>query len=320
MSQPITNLGKGDLICIRETALDGIGEVDVPLRILCTPETNPYGSYYLVVREYAPGLNLTYNNSEETNYEGSYLDRFMTEGYPTLLSAQMLACIATSSITCYNPAESASYTLARKIFALSNKELHGDYTNDESVDLNYFTDGASRVTMDEKTGKPVYTWTRSPNSDYGVYNVSYTGRLDTHSPRDNCAVRPAFNLLSSCLVASVANDDGSYNLITDATAPNRVAGFTALLGETDTRPKQVKVDCDATYSGTLTVAVCNNYNDSSPTWESASLGAAHAFTNQSKTAEKWAVGVKIEAESEINIILPEPVALVLCEKAQEAAS
>ena len=323
MGQPITNLGKDDLICIRETIAGT--ETDVLLRILCTPETNPYGNYYFVVREYATGTgagesNIRYNNTDtEVNYEDSLLDQFMIGEYTERLSAQTLACIATSSIVCYNFAESASYTLARKIFALSNKELHGNYTNDESADLNYFTDNASRITKN-KAGNAVGVWSRSPYSASVVCYVYDDGGLYASSPANYCAVRPAFNLLSSCLVASVANGDGSYNLVPDATVPNQVAGFTALLGETEMRPKQVKVDCDATYSGTLTVTVCNNYRDDNPTWENAPLGAVYAFTNQTKTAEKWAVGVKIEAESEINIILPEPVALVLCEKAQEATS
>ena len=323
MSQPITNLGVDDLICIRETIAGT--ETDVLLRILCTPETNPYGNYYFVVREYATGTgagesNFRYNNTNtEVNYEDSLLDQFMTGEYTQRLSAQTLACIATSSITCYNLAESASYTLARKIFALSNKELHGNYSNDESVDLGYFTDNNSRITKN-KAGNAVNVWSRSPNSASTVCYVIVSGNLFTDGPTYNGSARPAFNLLSSSLVASVANGDGSYNLVPDATVPNQVAGFTALLGETETRPKQVKVDCDATYSGTLTVAVCNNYKDDNPTWESASLGVVHAFSNQTKTADKWAVGVKIEAESEINIILHEPVALVLCEKAQEATT
>lgn len=323
MSQPITNLGVDDLICIRETIAGT--ETDVLLRILCTPETNPYGNYYFVVREYATGTgagesNFRYNNTNtEVNYEDSLLDQFMTGEYTQRLSAQTLACIATSSITCYNIAESASYTLARKIFALSNKELHGNYSNDESVDLGYFTDNNSRITKN-KAGNAVNIWARSPYSASTVCCVDGYGNLYAGSPTYGDSARPAFNLLSSSLVASVANGDGSYNLVPDATVPNQVAGFTALLGETDTRPKQVKVDCDATYSGTLNVAVCNNYKDGNPTWESASLGTVHAFSNQTKTADKWAVGVKIEAESETNIILHEPVALVLCEKAQEATT
>lgn len=320
MSQPITNLGKDDLICIRETIAGT--ETDVLLRILCTPETNPYGNYYFVVREYATGTgagesNFRYNNSNtEVNYENSLLDQFMTGEYSGRLSAETLACIATSSVICYNLAETASYTLARKIFALSNKELHGDYSNDESVDLGYFTNSTSRITKN-KAGNAVSVWTRSPGSASTVCCVSTLGGLRTDSPASNYSARPAFNLLSSCLVATVANDDGSYNLITSADIPARKAGFTSSLGDTETRPEQIKVECDTVCEGTLSVAVCNNYNDETPTWESTTLGTTHDFANQTKTADKWGVGVKIEAESESNIILYEPVALVLCEEAKE---
>ena len=320
MSQPITNLGKDDLICIRETIAGT--ETDVLLRILCTPETNPYGNYYFVVREYATGTgagesNFRYSNSNtEVNYENSLLDQFMTEEYSGRLSAETLACIATSSVICYNLAETASYTLARKIFALSNKELHGDYSNDESVDLGYFTNNTSRITKN-KAGNAVSVWTRSPSSASTVCCVNTYGSLNTYSPANNNSARPAFNLLSSCLVATVANGDGSYNLITSADIPARKAGFTASLGDTETRPEQIKVECDTVCGGTLSVAVCNNYNDETPTWESTTLGATHDFANQTKTADKWGVGVKIEAESESNIILYEPVALVLCEEAKE---
>mgnify|MGYP001115542693 FL=1 len=320
MSQPITNLGKDDLICIRETIAGT--ETDVLLRILCTPETNPYGNYYFVVREYATGTgagesNFRYNNSNtEVNYENSLLDQFMTGEYSGRLSAETLACIATSSVICYNLAETASYTLARKIFALSNKELHGDYSNDESVDLGYFTNNTSRITKN-KAGNAVYVWTRSPGSASTVCYVYTNGYLNTGSPTNGGSARPAFNLLSSCLVTTVANGDGSYNLITSTDIPARKAGFTASLGDTETRPEQVKVECDTVCGGTLSVAVCNNYNDETPTWESTTLGATHDFANQTKTADKWGVGVKIEAESESNIILYEPVALVLCEEAKE---
>lgn len=320
MSQPITNLGKDDLICIRETIAGT--ETDVLLRILCTPETNPYGNYYFVVREYATGTgagesNFRYNNSNtEVNYENSLLDQFMTGEYSGRLSAETLACIATSSVICYNLAETASYTLARKIFALSNKELHGDYSNDESVDLGYFTNNTSRITKN-KAGNAVSVWTRSPSSASTVCYVAMNGGLFTNSLTINYSARPAFNLLSSSLVATVANGDGSYNLITSADIPARKAGFTASLGDTETRPEQIKVECDTVCEGTLSVAVCNNYNDETPTWESTSLGATHDFANQTKTADKWGVGVKIEAESESNIILYEPVALVLCEEAKE---
>ena len=317
MSQPITNLGVDNLICIKET----VGGVvsDVLLRIICTPETNPYGNYYLVVREYSTGKGsaestFRFNNtSTEVNYEDSLLDQFMTGEYTERLDAGTLACIATSTITCFNYAESASYTLARKIFAMSNKELGGAYSNDESLSLGYFSSNALRITKN-KAGNDVFVWTRSPGSASTVCCVYTDGFLGTFSPTINYSARPAFNLFSSCLVATVANGDGSYNLVTDADVPPRTAGFEVLMGETATRPKEIKGECEVVHSGTLTAKVCNNYNDESPAWESTPLGSRHIFSNSSKTADNWAVGVKIECESESNIILYEPSAVVICEE------
>ena len=177
MSQPITNLGKDDLICMQET-VNGTTS-DVLFRILCTPDTNPYGDCYFVV--------------SEVNYENSLLDQFMTEEYSGRLSAETLACIATSSVICYNLAETASYTLARKIFALSNKELHGDYSNDESVDLGYFTNNTSRITKN-KAGNAVSVWSRSPSSASTVCYVNTNGNLNTNSPTNNNSARPDLRL------------------------------------------------------------------------------------------------------------------------------
>lgn len=46
----------------------------------------------------------------------------------------------------------------------------------------------------------------------------------------------------------------------------------------------------------VVLKVCNNYNDASPTWETATVGLKHMFSNQSKTADSWAVGVRVTIE------------------------
>ena len=46
----------------------------------------------------------------------------------------------------------------------------------------------------------------------------------------------------------------------------------------------------------VTVLVCNNFNDASPTWESAKSGLKHIFSNTTKTADSWAVGVRIQID------------------------
>ena len=43
----------------------------------------------------------------------------------------------------------------------------------------------------------------------------------------------------------------------------------------------------------VVLQVCNNFNDASPTWETASPGLKHIFSNDTKTAESWAVGVRV---------------------------
>lgn len=44
----------------------------------------------------------------------------------------------------------------------------------------------------------------------------------------------------------------------------------------------------------VTLQVCNNFNDASPTWETAQPGLKHLFSNSSKTAASWAVGVRVQ--------------------------
>lgn len=51
---------------------------------------------------------------------------------------------------------------------------------------------------------------------------------------------------------------------------------------------------------TFKVLVCNNANDASPTWEDATnavvYNLVHMFTNTTKTADTWAVSIKVHVE------------------------
>lgn len=47
----------------------------------------------------------------------------------------------------------------------------------------------------------------------------------------------------------------------------------------------------------VTLKVCNNANDANPTWESANNGLKHIFSNSTKTAANWAVGVWVIIET-----------------------
>ncbi|MGN1307364.1 MAG: DUF6273 domain-containing protein [Faecousia sp.] len=320
MSQPITNLAVGSIVNLVETLTDGTSE-NIPFLIIATGESNPYGAdNVFCVRKCATGAgtaesSLRFNTtSDNVEYENSNLDNFMTGEFAARFDAATLACVDTSPIICYNYTEGASYTLARQFFALSNKELGGTYTTDESVNPGYFTSNALRICY-SKSGSAVFCWTRSPASASSVCFVYTNGNLYTNSPAFDYYARPAFNLKSSTLVSDEPNEDGSYNVLPDPDVPYKTVEFTAKLGDTATMPTQAKVVVEAVYDQSMTVWACNNYNDDTPAWEQVTPGQAHTFANTTKTADSWAVGVKVHAESESTIYVYEPAAIIVCEEA-----
>jgi hypothetical protein len=65
-----------------------------------------------------------------------------------------------------------------------------------------------------------------------------------------------------------------------------------------TKPNSVKVFLRGTIdpAASIQVLACNNGNDATPTWENITTdyqaGAAHTFTNASKTASQWGLAVR----------------------------
>lgn len=157
----------------------------------------------------------------------------------------------------------------------------------------------------------VNVWTRWPASASAVVYVISNGNVFTSSPASNNFARPALILASNSLVSDAPNADGSYNLVLSDTIPPREVEFTALLGQADKMPQKIKVECEyEMQSGTIEFWACNNYNDPIPAWEKIQLGEQHRFANTAKAAEKWALGVKCRAQSENNITVYEPCAIV----------
>ena len=70
-----------------------------------------------------------------------------------------------------------------------------------------------------------------------------------------------------------------------------------------TQPKQIIVTLvkNIPYNALLKVEVCNNGFDTSPTWEtleasSISSGLAHTFANETKSADKWGVNIRVTVD------------------------
>lgn len=76
-----------------------------------------------------------------------------------------------------------------------------------------------------------------------------------------------------------------------------VAGIEYIVGPIETDAAAEKILVSLQYYAAaedVTVSVCNNAFDDSPTWELATIGLKHIFSNATKTAEKWGVGVKVQ--------------------------
>lgn len=75
------------------------------------------------------------------------------------------------------------------------------------------------------------------------------------------------------------------------------------VNEFDIQPKKIIAVPHGIFASDadMKVFACNNYNDTTPTWEdmtdSSKAARAYAFTNTTKTASKWAIGIKIIVEN-----------------------
>ena len=83
------------------------------------------------------------------------------------------------------------------------------------------------------------------------------------------------------------------------------------MGKTATRAKKAKLTVPHDTMSVLGLKLCNNYGDTTPTWENASDGGVTTFANETKTAADWELGVKIEAQTSApGRHVNEPVAIV----------
>ena len=92
--------------------------------------------------------------------------------------------------------------------------------------------------------------------------------------------------------------DSAGNSATRTTTFTRsVSGIEFIVDPIETDAKAQKILVSLRYyaaDSAVVLSVCNNAMDASPTWETATPGLKHLFTNASKTAAKWAVGVKVK--------------------------
>ena len=233
-------------------------------------------------------------------YPGGTLDNKMTSIYNSLPERLQ------SKIMDATFALAGSGSITRKVFALTYT-MAGFGANNNTTEgkaLQYYTSNANRIKS--YNGVAEYWWLSSRYDTSFLRNVSSDGTADYSSPSYSCGVVPAFAIPQSLQIEDSANTDGSYNL----KLAEKIS-CTVNMGSTAEMPKSALpiINCN----GNLTLQICNNMNDASPAWENATNETVHNFANTTKTADQWAIGLKIDITRTAgeNLFLNEPVVLAM---------
>lgn len=196
--------------------------------------------------------------------------------------------------------------ITRKMFALTYT-MAGFGNNSgvaEGKALQLYTSNTSRVkTLD---GSAASWWLSSQYSSDLTWRVSADGSAGSNYPSYASGVVPAFAIPQSVMLEDSANTDGSYNI-----KYTEKISCTVNMGSAEEQPKAALpiISCN----GNLTLKICNNANDANPAWETAANETVHNFTNTTKTAAKWAIGLKIDITRTAgeSLFLNEPVVLTM---------
>lgn len=299
----ITNnsIANGVYLSIKET-VNGV-EANVPYRIHGHNLHENSEDSVMLVRKYAPVTNRMYSE-KTTIYEDCEMDTWLNETWAARYSAEMLACMLTSNILILD-ANNEAYSIARKFFIPSYSEWGFSATVPDGIASPYTTSSRKRIVYNE-SGTAVICWLRTRYSDTDYRCIFINGSDSSYNATYTAIwAIPAFDLPSSLTVADSPNDDGTYSLIIPGVdLPGIDVAIRA--DESDSRYTAVKVSVSIKGNLARHLQVCNNLNDDTPTWEDASFDLAHTFMNSAKTADRWALGVRMTASGEQIVAMDEP--------------
>ena len=251
-------------------------------------------------------------NPYDTN--AGFLNGFSQEFKDSLMETNLV--VAKHSVD-----GSGSETVTDKMFLASNTEvgLANENSIAEGALLPIFSDDASRIAYVTAEGiedsnyasDPAndttawYWWLRTPYMDNSgrARGVNSSGALlSSYAYYGYRGVRPLCNLPSYILVSDTTDSDGCY-VIESFDKIRKINFDLSTPIEAETMPERISVEVGSKIplGASYAVWVCNNANDENPTWEDCTnevkSNLAHVFENKTKTAENWAINIKVEIDA-----------------------
>lgn len=146
--------------------------------------------------------------------------------------------------------------------------------------------------------------------------VTVTERIDGNEIRTYSVTLGATNTFSVSGTTWLKLDNGVHTMTISATDGTSTAVRTYTFTKdidslsiantyplaADSKPTRIKLSITRSIpvGATMTVYVCNNAYDSSPTWEDATQsvtsGLVHVFSNSTKTDTNWGIGIRVEVD------------------------
>lgn len=184
---------------------------------------------------------------------------------------------------------------------------------DDEGEITLYGDVVSRQPVDWWTGEPepgLYIAPESFMEDLAAVkgksnitikiNTVTLGQTNTLTIGSEAWLKVVNGSHTLKIVATDAKDASVTRTLTFTKAVTSVEFEQTLAMEADAMPTKALVNIQGNFPAgcTLQVWICNNGNDTSPTWEDitqkARTGQKHYFTNKTKTAAAW--GVKVKAK------------------------
>lgn len=200
-------------------------------------------------------------------------------------------------------------TVAYRVRAKDSKAAYSAYTTSPTRTVTHNVDPTISGTNQDLgtiSAPPSYQYTVGDNDEADILKVveSLDGvevRIIEPAERNKsytfALTTAQFSSLTGQHTMSIKVTDSAGNSATRTITFTRSVSridFDWKVGDTTAAAEKILVSMRYNaHEDDVLVQVCNNFNDASPTWETATVGLKHLFSNKVKTAGSWAVGVRV---------------------------